>query len=204
MKKWAGSHYQCKQKAKDNNVQESKKELKRYLKYHSFYRRHMTRLDSKVNIDKVYDRYQTPQLLKKGMKNKKNKLQKLKKDTEKEAFKANDKPLDCFDRYTIKRACEVLNECHNTLMNSYVFAYYLEDNKTNKTIFEHIQGHLEDKIERLITILEWEVHKLNNYHFRQELNATVEFCDNHLKILVNYVKENKAKNTWKYINTKNF
>ena len=86
-------------------------------------------------------------------------------------------------------------------MNSYVFAYYLKDNTTNKKIFEDIQGHLEDKIERLSTILEWEVHKLNNYHFMQELNAIVEFCENNSKHLVYYVKENKAENKWKYINT---
>ena len=60
---------------------------------------------------------------KKNIKNKKNKPQKLKRDNEKEALKANDQPVVCFNKYIIKRACQVLIECRNTLMNSYVFAY---------------------------------------------------------------------------------
>ena len=45
MKGLAGPHYDCKQKAEDNNVQESRKVTKRCMGYHKFYRRHKTSLE---------------------------------------------------------------------------------------------------------------------------------------------------------------
>lgn len=84
-------------------------------------------------------------------------------------------------------------------MYSYVFAYYLKDNTANKAIFQLNQGYLEAKVERLSAVFKLKVHKLNNDYFR-ELKSTMEFCDNHSKQLVYYVKEHKAKNTWQYTN----
>ena len=43
----------------------------------------------------------------------------------KKSNEGNDKPATYFRREIIKKACEVLKECRNTIMYSYVFAFYL-------------------------------------------------------------------------------
>ena len=84
-------------------------------------------------------------------------------------------------------------------MYSYVFAFYLTDGSNTKAIFESNQGHLQSKVERLSAVLEREVHKLNDYRTRKELEATVGFCEDLSKQLVDYVKEQRDNNAWQYI-----
>ena len=186
--------HKCEARVEAINISDQRKALKRYLRYHAFYAGHRKSLEIEraITIDSVYKRYQKPQKI--------HKEDDFGEDSDQEDVPdANEEPADWFLREIIKKACNVLKECRNTLMYSYVFGFYLKDNTTIKNIFETNQGTLQGKVERLSAILEREVHKLNENYTRKELQATVGFCENLSKQLVDHVKEQKKINTWEYI-----
>ena len=186
--------HKCEARVEAINISDQRRALKRYLRYHEYYAGHRKSLEieSAITIDSVYERYQKPQKIRKD--------DDYQEDTDVEnAPNANEKPATHFQREIIKKACEVLKECRNTLMYSYVFAFYLTDGSNTKAIFESNQGHLQSKVERLSAVLEREVHKLNDYRTRKELEATVGFCEDLSKQLVDYVKEQRDNNAWQYI-----
>ena len=194
MADWGGSH-KCVQKEEDNRISDSRKALKRYLRYHEFYAGHKKSLEieSKITMESVYERYQKPQ---QPSEEGETKDKKEKEDVQ--SVETNDAPADFFQRTLIQKACEVLKECRNTLMCSYVFAFYLEDGTQTKMVFEHNQGHLQGNVERLSAFLEREVHMLNDNKTTQAIGAAVDFCQNTSKQLIDHVKEQKTANAWVY------
>ena len=202
MKKWSGTEHGCKPVEERSDISDRRRALNRYLGYHRFYAGHKKSLEieSKITIESVYERYEKPQKDKEDEKERKKQKNKEIIEKEEETEEGNDKPATFFQRGIIKQACDVLKECRNTLMYSYVFAFYLRDKTTTKDIFESNQGTLQNKVERLSAFLEREVHKLNDYRTMKEMEATVRFCEDLSKQLVDYVKEQRNMNTWQYIN----
>lgn len=66
------------------------------------------------------------------------------------------------------RAVEVLCECRQALMYSYVFAYYVKES-LHKTIFEDNQSDLEQSVERLSRYLELEIEAESIKDIEQKL-----------------------------------
>ena len=81
-------------------------------------------------------------------------------------------------------ATRVLKACRTTLMNTYVFAYFLQENNQSD-IFGNNQSDLQKHVEILGEFLERDVHtKLSAIKYK------VKYCDERRHQLVNHVKEN--------------
>ncbi|KAG8197870.1 hypothetical protein JTE90_024269 [Oedothorax gibbosus] len=96
----------------------------------------------------------------------------------------------------LKKAVDVLCECRQTLMYTYVFAYFLA--KSNESaIFEGNQSDLQSAVEGLSEFLERELLMENITKIKQIIQDKSRYCDKRRRVLLNHVHEGYENDTWK-------
>lgn len=97
----------------------------------------------------------------------------------------------------LKKAVDILCQCRQTLMYTYVFAYYLR--KTNQSvIFEENQKDLERATEMLSEYLERDITQENLVDIKQKVQDKYRYCDGRRKALLDHVHEGYEKDWWEY------
>ena len=139
-----------------------------------------------------YDRYMNQ----KRSLNIESKLHVLMKRMTKDA-QARANPLPGMNYRYIKDAVEVLSKCRQTLMFTYIFTYYLE-NDTHATIFELNQTDLELAVEDLSECLQWKINVGTVLDMKLAVQGKYRYCESRRKTLVDHVKEGDEENIWKY------
>ncbi|XP_053214930.1 E3 ubiquitin-protein ligase arih1l-like isoform X1 [Panonychus citri] len=97
----------------------------------------------------------------------------------------------------LKKAVDVLCLCRETLMYTYVFAYYLVKNNQS-IIFEDNQKDLESATETLSEYLERDITKDNIVDIKQRVQDKYRYCDSRRKVLLQHVHEGYDKDLWEY------
>lgn len=95
----------------------------------------------------------------------------------------------------LDKAVDVLCQCRQTLMYTYVFAYYQA--KTNQSIlFEDNQRDLESATETLSEYLEREITSDNIKDIKQKVQDKYRYCASRRKILLGHVQEGYEQDWW--------
>lgn len=97
----------------------------------------------------------------------------------------------------LKKAVDVLCQCRQTLMYTYVFAYYLMKNNQS-VIFEHNQRDLENATEQLSEFLERDITQENLLSIKQKVQDKYRYCESRRKVLLEHVHEGYEKDCWEY------
>ncbi|KPM11073.1 hypothetical protein QR98_0096390 [Sarcoptes scabiei] len=97
----------------------------------------------------------------------------------------------------LKKGVDILCQCRQTLMYTYVFAYYLIKNNQS-IIFEDNQKDLEGATEKLSEYLEREITGDNISVIKQKVQDKYRYCESRRRALLCHVKEGYDKNIWEY------
>lgn len=97
----------------------------------------------------------------------------------------------------LKKAVDILCQCRQTLMYTYVFAYYLKKNNQS-VIFEDNQKDLERATELLSEYLERDITQENLVDIKQKVQDKYRYCDGRRKALLDHVHEGYEKDWWIY------
>lgn len=98
----------------------------------------------------------------------------------------------------LKKAVDILCQCRQTLMYTYVFAYYLRKNNQS-VLFEDNQKDLESATEKLSEYLERDITSENLANIKQQVQDKYRYCDNRRKKLLEHVHEGYEREWWEYI-----
>jgi len=97
----------------------------------------------------------------------------------------------------LKVAVDVLCECRQTLLNTYVFAYYLA--RTNEAaLFEDNQRDLETATETLSEYLERDITQENIADIKQKVQDKYRYCQQRRNKLLEHVHEGYERDSWEY------
>ena len=88
-------------------------------------------------------------------------------------------------------------QCRQTLMYTYVFAYYLKKNNHSR-IFKENQTDLEIAVEELSGYLEREITSDNAAETKQIIQNRYQYCAKRRQVLHDHVYEGYDKNYWEY------
>lgn len=95
----------------------------------------------------------------------------------------------------LTRAVDTLCQCRQTLMYTYVFAYYQA--KTNQSIiFEDNQRDLENATETLSEYLERDITSDNIKDIKQKVQDMYRYCASRRKRLLEHVQEGYEQDSW--------
>lgn len=95
----------------------------------------------------------------------------------------------------LNRAVDVLCQCRQTLMYTYVFAYYQA--KTNQSIiFEDNQRDLENATETLSEYLERDITSDNIKDIKQKVQDKYRYCASRRRLLLEHVQEGYEQDWW--------
>ncbi|XP_002736743.1 E3 ubiquitin-protein ligase arih1-like isoform X2 [Saccoglossus kowalevskii] len=97
----------------------------------------------------------------------------------------------------LKKAVDVLCLCRQTLMYTYVFAYYLRKNNQS-IIFEDNQKDLEHATEKLSEYLERDITQDSLVDIKQKVQDKYRYCESRRKVLLEHVHEGYDKELWEY------
>lgn len=97
----------------------------------------------------------------------------------------------------LKKAVDVLCQCRQTLMYTYVFAYYLRKNNQS-VIFEDNQRDLESATEKLSEYLERDITQENLLDIKQKVQDKYRYCESRRRVLLEHVHEGYEKDWWEY------
>lgn len=97
----------------------------------------------------------------------------------------------------LKKAVDILCLCRQTLMYTYVFAYYLCKNNQSM-IFEDNQKDLESATEKLSEYLERDITSENLADIKQKVQDKYRYCEKRRKVLLDHVHEGYDKEWWIY------
>ncbi|XP_064102136.1 E3 ubiquitin-protein ligase arih1-like [Macrobrachium nipponense] len=97
----------------------------------------------------------------------------------------------------LKKAVDILCECRQTLMFTYVFAYYLRKNNQS-VIFEDNQKDVESATETLSEYLERDITQENLADIKQKVQDKYRYCDQRRRKLLEHVHEGYEKDWWDY------
>ncbi|XP_037080478.1 E3 ubiquitin-protein ligase ariadne-1-like isoform X2 [Pollicipes pollicipes] len=97
----------------------------------------------------------------------------------------------------LKKAVDILCSCRQTLMYTYVFAYYLRKNNQS-VIFEDNQKDLERCTEMLSEYLERDITQENLVDIKQKVQDKYRYCDSRRKVLLEHVHEGYERDWWLY------
>ncbi|KAI5695730.1 hypothetical protein M8J76_005747 [Diaphorina citri] len=98
----------------------------------------------------------------------------------------------------LKKAVDILCQCRQTLMYTYVFAYYLRKNNQS-VLFEDNQKDLESATEKLSEYLERDITSENLANIKQQVQDKYRYCDNRRKKLLEHVHEGYEREWWDYM-----
>ncbi|TKR96382.1 hypothetical protein L596_010405 [Steinernema carpocapsae] len=172
---WAGHSYDCRKFQDDANGSRSKAEheLKKFIFYDNLYGVH-----------------------KKSIKFNEQLHAKVHKACEQIASSGK---MTFSELQYLPKAVDSLLKCRSTLMYSYVFAYYLDDNN-EKNIFEDNQVDLEKAVEALNGYLEKELlEKEDLNEMRREIMDSSSYLEQRRKVLLRHVKQGEESETWKFL-----
>jgi len=104
----------------------------------------------------------------------------------------------------LKKSLDILCECRRTLMFSFVFAYYLNQNNhlfvnNHSTIFEDNQKDLQTATEELSGYFGREFSAETLVKMKIKVQDQYRYCDSRRKILLAYVQEGYEKDWWDFI-----
>ena len=142
--------------AKENSKESSRSWLKKYLFY---YERYKAQLDSRKLEHRLYD---------------------VMSEKMEQMMQLGENRMDT--KYLLK-AVDTLNDCRVTLMNTYIFAYYLKKNNHSE-IFEGNQRDLESSTEMLSEYMEQEIPTDNLDEVRKNLDEIKEKVTNKLRWVI--------------------
>lgn len=97
----------------------------------------------------------------------------------------------------LKKAVDVLCQCRQTLMFTYVFAFYLKKNNQS-IIFEDNQRDLEQATEQLSEYLEREITSDILVDIKQKVQDKLRYCQRRRTVLLGHVHEGYDKDLWEY------
>lgn len=97
----------------------------------------------------------------------------------------------------LKKAVDILCQCRQTLMYTYVFAFYLKKNNQS-VLFEANQKDLETATETLSEYLEREITSENLIDIKQKVQDKYRYCESRRKVLLEHVHEGYEKDWWIY------
>ena len=96
-----------------------------------------------------------------------------------------------------KQALDTLRQCRQTLMYTYVFAYYVK--KTNQSvIFEDNQRDLESRTEILSEYFERRYNFANSHQQEVQVQRLFRYCAERRKVLLDHVHEGYKKEWWEF------
>ncbi|KAJ8305008.1 hypothetical protein KUTeg_018591 [Tegillarca granosa] len=98
----------------------------------------------------------------------------------------------------LKKAVDVLCLCRQTLMFTYVFAFYLKKNNQS-IIFEENQKDLENATEQLSEYLERDITSEMLQDIKQRVQDKYRYCESRRKVLLDHVHEGYEKDLWEYL-----
>lgn len=98
----------------------------------------------------------------------------------------------------LKHAVDILCQCRQMLMYTYVFAFYLKSNNQS-LIFEDNQSDLERATEKLSEYLERDITTEAIQHIKQKVQDKYRYCDNRRKVLLSHVYEGYENELWDFI-----
>lgn len=98
----------------------------------------------------------------------------------------------------LKKAVDVLCQCRQTLMHTYVFAFYLQKNNQSM-IFEDNQKDLEHVTEQLSEYLEREITQEVLKDIKQKVQDMSRYCENRRNVLLDHVHEGYENEQWEYL-----
>jgi len=98
----------------------------------------------------------------------------------------------------LKKAVDILCQCRQTLMYTYVFAYYLKKNNQS-VIFEDNQKDLETATETLSGYLERDITQENLIDIKQKVQDKYRYCDSRRRVLAEHVHEGYDRDWWAYM-----
>lgn len=97
----------------------------------------------------------------------------------------------------LKKAVDVLCQCRQTLMYTYVFAFYLRKNNQS-IIFENNQKDLETVTEQLSEYMERDITSDTLPDVKQKVQDKSRYCENRRKVLLDHVHEGYDRDFWEY------
>ncbi|XP_003382988.1 PREDICTED: E3 ubiquitin-protein ligase arih1-like [Amphimedon queenslandica] len=97
----------------------------------------------------------------------------------------------------MKKAVDVLCLCRQTLMYTYVFAYYLKKNN-HMLIFEDNQSDLEIATELLSEYLEREITSVSLDQLKIQVQDKSKYCEARRKVLLEHVYEGYDQDFWDF------
>lgn len=97
----------------------------------------------------------------------------------------------------LKKAVDVLCQCRQTLMYTYVFAFYLKKNNQS-IIFEENQKDVENATEQLSEYLERDITSDMLVDIKQKVQDKYRYCESRRKVLLDHVHEGYDKDLWDY------
>jgi ariadne-1 len=97
----------------------------------------------------------------------------------------------------LKKAVDILCQCRQTLMHTYIFVYYLRKNNQS-IIFEGNQKDLDNATENLSEYLERDINSENLADITQNVQDKYIYCDSRRKVLLEHVHEGYEKDWWEY------
>lgn len=97
----------------------------------------------------------------------------------------------------LSKAVNILCKCRQTLMYTYVFAYFCE-NSQQLNIFEDNQRDLQNAVEKMSEYLEQGINKDEMNIISTKVNDYYRYCENRRVVLINHISEGNDKNWWSY------
>lgn len=98
----------------------------------------------------------------------------------------------------LHKAVDVLCVCRQTLMYTYVFAFYLRKNNQSM-IFEANQKDMEQATEQLSEYLERDITSDMLAEIKQKVQDKYRYCESRCSVLLDHVHEGYDKDTWEYM-----
>ena len=174
--KGVNSDHRCKQYvAARVNQETSRAELERYIFYNDRYMNHK-------------------QSLRLERRRKKKKLYSIIKEKMEEMQQHN---MSWVEVQFLKKAVDILCQCRQTLMYTYVFNYYLKKNNQS-VIFEDNQKDLETATETLSGYLERDITRENLVDIKQKVQDKYKYCDSRRRVLTEHVQEGYDREWWDF------
>ncbi len=97
----------------------------------------------------------------------------------------------------MEQAVDVLCSCRQTLMYTYVFAFY-NQNTQQFMIFEDNQRDLQKAVEMLSEYLEQEIGREEDHNIQAKVLHLSDYCQNRREVLIDHILEGNGKECCKY------
>lgn len=157
---------------KEKEIEKSRAQLKRFLHYCNRYMNHSQSLKFEAKLNEIV--------------------------AEKMKGLQEEHRMSWIEVQFLQKAVDSLLSSRQTLMYTYVFAYYLKPNNQQE-IFEVNQQDLENATESLSGMLERDLSEEESVtDLKKKVVDMYQYCENRRKVLVRHVKEGYDNEWWNY------